>query len=72
MCTVVAGDSPLKITWLKDGDLIQKGIQQLDDLTVILSLTRLSLYDSGNYTCMASNAAGSVSHSSVLKVKGMC
>lgn len=72
MCTVVAGDTPLNITWLKDGQSLQKGVQQLDDSTMILSLSRLSLVDSGNYTCIASNSAGSAVYSSVLKVKGMC
>jgi uncharacterized protein YacL len=72
LCTVVAGDTPLNITWLKDGQSLQKGVQHLDDLTTILSLSHLSLVDSGNYTCRASNAAGIAVYSSVLKVKGMC
>lgn len=72
MCTVVAGDTPLNITWLKDGQSLQKGVQHLDDFTVILSLSHLSLFDSGNYTCEASNSAGTAVHSSILKVKGMC
>lgn len=70
MCTVVAGDTPLNITWLKDGQSVHKGVQQLDDFTMILSLSHLSLFDSGNYTCTASNSAGTAIHSSMLKVKG--
>jgi len=70
MCTVVSGDTPLNITWFKDDQPVQKGVQQLDDFTVILSLPHLSLFDSGNYTCRASNSAGTAVHSSMLKVKG--
>nr|CAD7199658.1 unnamed protein product [Timema douglasi] len=72
MCSVIAGDSPLNIGWLKDGQPLSESrrrIRKLDDVTVILSLAHISLDDSGNYTCVASNAAGSASHSSVLKVK---
>lgn len=73
MCVVLSGDLPMDVMWLKDGDKIEKSnakMHQLDDFTVILSLTQLSLSDAGIYSCVASNGAGSVSHESELKVKG--
>lgn len=75
MCMVKSGDFPMSIRWLKDGEILKndgsnRKTVALDDATVILSLSNLSLDDSGNYTCIASNDAGSMSHSSVLKVKG--
>ncbi len=73
MCTILAGDLPLKIRWLKDGQPLasdSKRTQQLDDFTSILLLSRLTLDDAANYTCEAQNDAGMSSHSSVLRVKG--
>jgi len=70
---VVAGDLPLAVEWLKDGKPVASmhaRTHQLDEYSAILSLSRLSLVDAGNYTCVASNLAGRISHSSVLKVKG--
>jgi hypothetical protein len=76
MCTVVAGDFPMDIQWFKDAEQItdtesaDRRIQQLDESTVILYLTRLSLNHSGNYTCLAKNSAGNTSHTASLFVKG--
>lgn len=73
MCSVLTGDQPLEITWLKDGAPLpeySRKTQKLDDNTVILSLRKLTLEDSGTYTCIAKNNAGSGSHSSLLRVKG--
>lgn len=72
MCTVVAGDQPLDIVWLKDGEpLLDRGkTQKLDDYTLILSLRRLQLEDMGNYTCQVSNPAGTTSYMATLRVKG--
>lgn len=72
MCTVIAGDQPLEIVWIKDGQPLtdRSRTQKLDDFTLILSLRRLQLEDMGNYTCQVSNSAGVVSYTSSLKVKG--
>ncbi|XP_072155042.1 cell adhesion molecule Dscam1 isoform X22 [Bemisia tabaci] len=74
LCTVISGDSPIQIQWLKDGQSLNMErshhkVQHLDEQTVLLSLSQLSLEDSGNYSCTVTNLAGSISHSSVLKVK---
>lgn len=74
LCSVIAGDLPVNITWFKDDVVILTGgdhrTQRLDETTVILSLSRLSLSDSGNYTCQAVNKAGRAHNSSLLLVKG--
>lgn len=72
MCTVVSGDQPLEIVWLKDGEpLLDRGkTQKLDDSTLILSLRRLQLEDMGNYTCQVTNPAGTTSYTATLRVKG--
>lgn len=75
LCAVVVGDTPINIKWFKNGQEIWTGmsavIQKLDDMTSMLSLHHINVEDSGNYTCVATNAAGSASHSSQLKVKGI-
>lgn len=72
VCTVTSGDTPLTIVWLKDNKTIEHNhiVQKLDDTTSLLRLSHVTLEDAGNYTCTASNSAGSVSRYSILKVKG--
>lgn len=73
LCTIINGDQPIEITWLKDGKKLseyRRKTQKLDENTVILSLRKLQLEDSGNYTCVAQNPAGSTSHWGILKIKG--
>jgi len=71
MCMVSSGDLPIDIYWLKDGQPLLRSIyHKIDEYTLILSLRQTTIGDSGNYTCVASNAAGSASRWSILKVKG--
>ncbi|XP_037715232.1 Down syndrome cell adhesion molecule-like protein Dscam2 isoform X21 [Drosophila subpulchrella] len=70
MCMVSSGDLPIDIYWLKDGQPLLRSIyHKIDEYTLILSLRQTTIGDSGNYTCVASNAAGSASRWSILKVK---
>lgn len=74
-CSVSSGDMPIHFIWTKNGHLMNTNrvnikIQQLDELTSIFSLTRVSLEDAGNYSCIAKNEAGSASHTASLKVMG--
>ncbi|XP_039227488.1 Down syndrome cell adhesion molecule-like protein Dscam2 isoform X23 [Drosophila yakuba] len=70
MCMVSSGDLPIDIYWLKDGQPLLRSIyHKIDEYTLILSLRQTTIGDSGNYTCVASNAAGAASRWSILKVK---
>ncbi|XP_017132746.1 Down syndrome cell adhesion molecule-like protein Dscam2 isoform X34 [Drosophila elegans] len=70
MCMVSSGDLPIDIYWLKDGQPLLRSIyHKIDEYTLILSLRQTTIGDSGNYTCVASNAAGLASRWSILKVK---
>lgn len=74
-CTVT-GDLPLDIVWLKDDQTLvpteSRRVQRWDDFSVVLSLSTISVNDSGNYTCHAKNLAGEALFTSALYVKGQC
>lgn len=74
-CTVT-GDLPLDIVWLKDEQILvpteSRRVQRWDDFSVVLSLSTISVNDSGNYTCRAKNVAGEAYFTSTLYVKGQC
>ena len=74
-CAVITGDLPLEITWMFEGrpiesarsDIIISGSgKRLKHLTIESVAAR----HAGEYTCVASNVAGSVARSSTLKVNG--
>lgn len=68
---ITSGDLPIDIYWLKNGQPLLRSIyHKIDEYTLILSLRQTTISDSGNYTCVASNAAGLASRWSTLKVKG--
>ncbi|KAK8768373.1 hypothetical protein V5799_015162, partial [Amblyomma americanum] len=71
-CTTAAGDESFKYLWLKDGSAVRPGdnvkIVTSPDISV-LKIDKLTLDDAGNYTCVASNAGGTVSHASSLEIK---
>lgn len=59
LCVVSSGDQPIEFNWVKDGKPFSGGrIEQLDEWTSSLTLEPLSLSHIGNYTCVASNDAG--------------
>ncbi|XP_006558173.1 dscam family member AbsCAM isoform X3 [Apis mellifera] len=77
VCGVAAGDPPLTISWLKDGqspfplppNLASANISQLDPYSSLLSITNLAAEHSGDYTCVAANPAAEVRYTAKLQVK---
>ena len=67
------GSNPLKFQWLKDGDSsIHRRLQpRLKTNMWYLKLKDLVPLDSGKYTCVVSNAYGSINHTYTLRVVGM-
>ena len=74
VCVVSHGDMPVTITWsLKGQDLNSGGeitTTMLGQRTSMLTIASVSFLHIGEYTCRATNAAGSVTHSAELKVNG--
>lgn len=74
-CTVTKGDFPLNISWTLNGNSLSKifGINVLRTNQRISQLSIESVQEehAGEYSCIASNNAGSVIHSTKLKVNGI-
>ena len=74
-CVIQEGDRPLKMAWQKNGQPldIEKGsvwISQIDTLSSILVIERAEAKHSGNYSCLATNAAKTSSTTAELIVSG--
>ena len=74
-CTVSKGDFPLDITWMFQGRSIQSDRQDMivshsGKRVTQLTIEAVAARHAGEYTCVASNVAGSVSHSATLQVNG--
>lgn len=73
-CIVTKGDMPLSISWtLQGGDAVSDSnlaTSQAGPRASFLSITSVSHRHSGVYTCTASNAAGTTTFSTQLKVNG--
>jgi len=74
-CVVTKGDFPLEITWTFDGRPIQSYhgdviVSDTGKRVKQLTIESVAARHAGEYTCVASNAAGSVSHSAILDVNG--
>ena len=74
VCIVTKGDEPLTITWALHGQKVssEAGLStaKLGTRTSMLTIQSVGYRHSGEYTCTASNLAGSISQSVVLKVNG--
>uniref|UniRef100_A0A8C9T557 DS cell adhesion molecule like 1 n=1 Tax=Scleropages formosus TaxID=113540 RepID=A0A8C9T557_SCLFO len=64
-CVVASGDMPIRITWRKDGQEIVSGSSGVNietkEYMSSLQIPKVSLKHNGNYTCIASNDAATVS-----------
>ncbi|XP_076249065.1 Down syndrome cell adhesion molecule 2 isoform X1 [Calliopsis andreniformis] len=78
VCGVAAGDLPLTISWLKDGQspfplppnlASVANVSQLDPYSSLLRITNLAAEHSGDYTCVAANPAAEVRYTAKLQVK---
>ena len=73
-CVVSKGDMPVSITWslkgkeLNSGDSIATTL--LGKRASMLVISSVDYTHIGEYTCRATNTAGSVTHSVELKVNG--
>lgn len=73
ICTIKSGDTPIQFKWKKDGqDIVESTnieTQSVKDSS-ILFIKSVSAKNSGNYTCIVSNAYGSDKFTAVLTVSG--
>ncbi|KAI4496436.1 hypothetical protein M0804_000246 [Polistes exclamans] len=72
-CVVTKGDSPLEITWTFDGrpinhDRMDVIVSNSGKRVKQLTIESVAARHAGEYTCVASNVAGSTSHSAKLDV----
>nr|XP_005988243.1 PREDICTED: Down syndrome cell adhesion molecule-like protein 1 [Latimeria chalumnae] len=71
-CVVSSGDMPIRITWRKDGRVIISGSGvtiETKEFMSSLQISSVSLKHNGNYTCIASNGAATVSRERQLIVR---
>lgn len=74
VCTIVSGDAPLELSWALNGVTITDDNPHISVTTTkrnsLISIDSASPSHAGEYTCVASNAAGSTSYSAELTVNG--
>ena len=74
LCVVSQGDMPVSITWSLKGQELNSGpditTTMLGQRTSMLTIASVSYLHIGEYTCRATNPAGSVTHSTMLSVNG--
>lgn len=73
-CNVKRGDEPLKISWSLKGDVVSSEpaitTTMIGTRTSFLMINSVGYRHSGEYTCIAQNAAGTAYHSTQLRVNG--
>lgn len=73
-CSVVKGDEPLQISWSLQGDVVSSDpsitTTIIGSRTSILIISQVGYRHSGDYSCRATNNAGTATHSATLKVNG--
>ena len=77
ICSVIKGDRPIEITWSLNGEEITPqshpdiSISRTGKMISVLSIDSVTAGHAGEYTCVASNMAGSSSQSAQLSVNGI-
>ena len=75
-CVVSRGDMPITITWSLKGQDLNSGpsitTTMVGTRTSMLIISSVDYTHIGEYTCRASNPAGSVTHAAKLNVNGNC
>lgn len=73
-CTVNKGDLPIVISWILNGNDVDKyvgiSVIQTNKRISQLSIDSASAEHAGEYVCVARNSAGTASHSADLHVNG--
>ena len=74
-CAVMKGDIPLEIEWMFQGRVIEPTrsdvvVSDYGKRAKQLAIESVAANHAGEYTCVASNNAGSTSRSAVLAVNG--
>ncbi|XP_022253159.1 Down syndrome cell adhesion molecule-like protein Dscam2 isoform X3 [Limulus polyphemus] len=74
LCTVLAGDSPVRLAWYKDDQRIQDisgnmRIVSISEFILSLIIDTVDRHHNGNYTCEARNKAASVNISAAMFVR---
>lgn len=74
-CAVTEGDEPLHITWTLNGvnasNTLGIYVLKIGSRTSILTIESVRAYHGGNYTCTATNLAGSTHFTAYLAVNGI-
>lgn len=77
-CSIIKGDSPIKIWWRFDDDNVGYNLTSNDGVVITRTSQKISILaidavkgrHRGNYTCFASNKGGVSHHSAYLDIHG--
>ena len=75
-CSVEEGSNPLFFEWSRNGQTLRSGPEvnykiENSEIFSTLTIKKINRKDSGNYTCLVTNAYGSDSQHVMLTVKGI-
>lgn len=73
-CQILEGDLPVTFRWERDGGVKELGVgastRRLDEYSSSLVIERVTAKHTGNYTCIASNVAGTERFTVPITVNG--
>ncbi|KAF0312037.1 Down syndrome cell adhesion molecule-like protein Dscam2 [Amphibalanus amphitrite] len=75
LCFVQSGDTPLTLSWLRNGRPLsdpEVEVRATDRYSSSLFIERVAVRHAGNYTCRAENAARASTYTAQLRVNGQC